>query len=413
MKPFDLINEINNKQNLVIFIHGYTGTHDTWQLKDGTRPFIDALLQNEVIKSGYNVALFKYQSSQFFNNKSDRAAVRFISDLLLREQRYNQSIETVAELLNDEVNLYCDENNMRSVNLYIVAHSMGGLISKCFITETHKKAKFQFKQFHSIHVPHNGTSIADLRNILPSSIQLKDLKPESKLIQDLRNAWLSSIQSKLPVTFYHIGTNDNIVTNTSAEGTEKRKKEKDFFFCRSEFNHSDFLENIQESNKVLRRIVIELKKSLSEEDLDTAKKTKSIRLGAVNNEITVAHKELEALYPQCNETACLINNQDELVDKISEFVQAMHNISEEDIAFLKNEIIYFLTSVRIYLLDTSQNLHTLFNRLKRFDESIYNTILDRIHDVALCNCSCEANENYKILKEELNEKLFESSSTLL
>jgi pimeloyl-ACP methyl ester carboxylesterase len=409
MQAFELINKIDNKQNLVVFIHGYTGTHDTWQLKDGTRPFIDTLLLNQVIKSGYNVALFKYQSSQFFYNKSSRSGIRIIKDIFFKEQRYNQSIETIAELLKDEIDLYRDENSLQSVNLYIVAHSMGGLISKCFITENNKNTKFKFKQFHSVHVPHNGTSSADFRNILPSSIQIKDLKPESELVQDLRNAWLKAIQNKLPITFYHIGKNDNVVMNTSAEGTENRKLDKDFFLCRSEFNHSDFLENINNDNKILRRISIELEKSLNEEDLEKIHNSKKGQLDVVNNEIITEHSALEMFYPQCKETACLVSNQSELVERISNFVQAIHNIPEDNVSFLKNELVYFLTSARFYLLDPNQDVQLLFKGLKKFEGAVYNTMIDKISDIALCNCSCEANQNYKTLKEELNKKIFKLS----
>jgi hypothetical protein len=48
--PFEIVNNSPNKENIIIFIHGYTGTNDTWKMSNGDMPFISKLLEIKEIK---------------------------------------------------------------------------------------------------------------------------------------------------------------------------------------------------------------------------------------------------------------------------------------------------------------------------------------------------------------------------
>ena len=52
----------SSKSDLVLFVHGFTGGRETWwHESDGY--FYDHLLQNSVIRSGYDIAVFEYYST--------------------------------------------------------------------------------------------------------------------------------------------------------------------------------------------------------------------------------------------------------------------------------------------------------------------------------------------------------------
>ena len=54
------VHEIPERKNLIIFIHGFIGSQETWVKKDGKMPLISYLLDDLEIKNNFNVALFEY-----------------------------------------------------------------------------------------------------------------------------------------------------------------------------------------------------------------------------------------------------------------------------------------------------------------------------------------------------------------
>ena len=66
MNNFKIVNNSSTPENLVVFIHGFTGTDDTWEKKGGKMPFIEALLEEPIIKETYSIGLFFYTSNFFW-----------------------------------------------------------------------------------------------------------------------------------------------------------------------------------------------------------------------------------------------------------------------------------------------------------------------------------------------------------
>ena len=206
-KNFDVFHKIDDAKNLVIFIHGFTGTHDTWQMQDGDKPFINQLLCNNTISSTYNFAMYRY-TSQLFGKKPTGLLKRALSEVKRKfsgEQKYfNLNFEDITSNLKSEINLYREENNLEYVNLFFISHSMGGIIVKNFICDIYKLNKYKLKQYHSIHVPHRGSELAML---IPKNIQSEGLLPNSDILIKIEKKWLEANYRKLPKTFYYVGLN--------------------------------------------------------------------------------------------------------------------------------------------------------------------------------------------------------------
>lgn len=56
------VHKAQEKKNLIIFIHGFIGSEETWKKKDGKMPLIDYLLEDITIKENFNIALFEYHT---------------------------------------------------------------------------------------------------------------------------------------------------------------------------------------------------------------------------------------------------------------------------------------------------------------------------------------------------------------
>ena len=111
--------------NLILFIHGFTGNSDfTWGSQSNSFPSM--LAKNKGIALAFDIGVFEYytrltQSKVTFDN---------ISSFLKKEKRNkNLSIDELQELLNTQ--FVVSEKNYE--NVVIIAHSMGGLLSKAFI----------------------------------------------------------------------------------------------------------------------------------------------------------------------------------------------------------------------------------------------------------------------------------------
>jgi triacylglycerol esterase/lipase EstA (alpha/beta hydrolase family) len=327
MDNFKIINEAATPENLVVFIHGFTGTDDTWEMKDGKMPFIGKLLEDVAIRETYSMGLFKYASASSGGDKSGNLFKRAFDEVVRKttnnQQVYNQPIHKIAGMLQSEINLYIEENNLSSINLTFVAHSMGGLVSKRFFIDNSNEKRYVFKAFHSIHVPHQGSELAIIADMYKSNQQKIDLKPNSEIIKSLNDEWLEISPKKLPYTYYYIGESDNTVLATSALGSERRKEQKDYEKITHNGGHSDFLNN--STNMVWRKLSIGLKKNQSLDSLEKVKNKLSDRDKLATNEINNLYEEVDAKFPECREFTCFRFQKELFFDKIYNYTNAISN----------------------------------------------------------------------------------------
>lgn len=225
----------NNQNNLVLFVHGFTGGKDTWKNSSGSY-FFDMLADDEIVKENVDIAYFEYFTtlSDFYATaKSVTGKLKSLFTQTFGKIQGNNSIEEISNILRSEIRFKLKSYD----NIIIVAHSMGGLITKaCALEENSNKIKL----FISLAVPHLGSDAATLGKLFSTNFQIRDLAPLSHLIPTLNDQWVKL--SRKPDIKYFYGTNDNIVKKISAIGTDNI--EQDIIACNEDHVSISKPENI-------------------------------------------------------------------------------------------------------------------------------------------------------------------------
>lgn len=227
---FDFINKNNNK-NIVLFIHGFTSNNDTWVNSKGVS-FPNMLIENEVIKNNFDFAYVSYDTKlvNFYKTKASISLLRRTVFGTNTVAKKSLDILQLSNYVSTTISLKCSEYE----NIIIVAHSMGGLVSKGYILKDLESKKFtKVKLLLSLAVPHNGSNWATVgKNLFKKNKQIIDLEPLSKTLNEFTNKWLWQ-EEGLPETAYLIAQNDEVVEETSSTGHEKTRQSE--YFCRD--NH--------------------------------------------------------------------------------------------------------------------------------------------------------------------------------
>lgn len=203
----------SNKNNLILFVHGLTGGKDTW-LNQNNEYFFDLLGKNDFVAEHFDIAHFEYYS-KITNVSSKLSLMKSLFKLSYQKTLKNISIEELGALLSSEIRFNLAEYS----NIVIVAHSMGGLITKSYVIQSYKENKnHKIKLFFSLAVPHLGSELAVFGKLITSSIQVADLAPLNELCPKLNDEWVKL--SIKPTIKYFYGTHDDIVPKSSAIGTD-------------------------------------------------------------------------------------------------------------------------------------------------------------------------------------------------
>ena len=187
------------KTKLVVFVHGYTGDEDTW-----TR-FMNLVRDDEALQD-FETYSFKYTTQMFpgWNNRS----IRQIGDLL--STQLTERFEKYKEI-------------------YLIGHSMGGLVICSMVIEQLKAGRAQnlhpIKHIILFGTPNNGKQIPEVFKYFDK--QLDDLSATEQTVDEIRNEWINRVYSPkispgdlnyklaIPVTVV-IGLEDDIVDERSA-----------------------------------------------------------------------------------------------------------------------------------------------------------------------------------------------------
>ncbi len=158
-------------------------------------------------------------------------------------------------MLRREMKLYLQ----RYENIVVVAHSMGGLISKAWVVKVeHEGLTNKIKLFISLAVPHLGSDVATFGTLFTSNLQLKDLAPLSETIPKLNDEW--ERLSRKPNVKYFYGTYDVIVKKDSAIGTDNSKQ--DIIACSD--NHKSICKPAAKNSLVYMATIDFIKQSFAE-----------------------------------------------------------------------------------------------------------------------------------------------------
>jgi pimeloyl-ACP methyl ester carboxylesterase len=206
-----MINFVHNtldKKNLIIFIHGFIGSEETWIKKDGSRPLIDYIIKDEAIFNNFNIALFEYHTRLLDLFPQSNAILNF---LLKNKNPINLPINELSKLLESRIQYTCADYE----NIILIGHSMGGLVAKRFILDDLKKnTDSKVKLYVSLATPHSGSIIANFGKLLINNVQTKDLSALSESISSMNNEWVQN--KNLPKRIYGQGAYDKIVSKESS-----------------------------------------------------------------------------------------------------------------------------------------------------------------------------------------------------
>lgn len=237
-----------SKKGIIVFVHGFIGGKETWMDGSKPKPFMQALLNDKKIGEDYDFALFNYftKITDIFEKSSG-----YLSLIFGRKKiRKNVPVDELSNLLFSQVTI-----TLRNYNdIILVAHSMGGLVSKSFILKSLATNSTRVKLYISLAVPHNGSNLALLGKAIFNNPQIEDLKSLGERIDDLNREWISR-SSVLPETIYYQGAYDEVVPKTSSVAYDARNNTEVVY---SDTDHFSILDYKDESNVVVGSIIKEI-----------------------------------------------------------------------------------------------------------------------------------------------------------
>ena len=210
----------NNKDCLVVFVHGFLGGKETWH-NSNKQSFSELLLTSQDIAANFDFAEFNY-FTKLIHSKKLSAISKFLQNLIYKVNSpatFNISIDELASILSSELRIKAKQYK----KIVLVAHSMGGLVSKsCILSAIRDGVGPIIDGFISLAVPHSGVELATLGHLVSKNVQISDLKPLGKTLKYLNHHWTQ--QKNLPFALYLYGAYDQVVPETSAVPTGETSK---------------------------------------------------------------------------------------------------------------------------------------------------------------------------------------------
>ena len=186
----------NNNENLIVFVHGFTGdATDTWGKFEG-------LLSEDVDLQDWDILFWGYPTKLFAKNQH----VYYVGEALKTELKYSKR---------------------KYKNLVLIGHSMGGLVIRSYIIGALKRGEKSelspIKKVLLFGTPNDGLLLA---NFSIFNRQIDDMAMGEKFIDELNKDWSRYVNSKkdddyhmdIPVTAV-IGLEDDFVTKGSVSST--------------------------------------------------------------------------------------------------------------------------------------------------------------------------------------------------
>ena len=206
------------KPNAVIFVHGLKGGQETWSF-DENISFPSLLAVDPQLSDRYDIGCFNY----FTTFTTTYGVTKGIFARLFSSRksiRTNLPITEIAQLLRTEFEVNLSDYE----KVIVIAHSMGGLISKaCILGQLEETQSTAVNGFISLAVPHTGAKIANMASFISSNVQLSDLNVLSDAVYQFSRDWINT--SSPPPTKYIYGAHDKFVDKKSALAIESLKKD--------------------------------------------------------------------------------------------------------------------------------------------------------------------------------------------
>ena len=194
------------RESVILFIHGIGGGRGTWVNNNNNKSFGDLLNEYPEIQDNFDIAEFDYytkifgsQIIGFFKKMLDFSGVYF----------KNIPIVRISQLLDTDI----DAQLSPYKHIIIIAHSMGGLVTKSYLVGK-KWDAHKVRLVLAIDVPYKGSALADVASMFSPNINLKEMESGGAFTDLLERAWLAL--EVRPVVKYFYGAYDHTVSAESA-----------------------------------------------------------------------------------------------------------------------------------------------------------------------------------------------------
>ena len=163
-------------KKLILFIHGLGGSRDTWG------KFEDIIKEDRSFDKNYHVEFYEYDTA-LFHTKGLLSLLGKIGKVFSIFEPTLSKIQDISRLLESKI-----ESQYRDYNdIYLVAHSMGGLVSlKYIVDKMDKHSQTKIKKLLLYDVPNQGSHLAKVSSFYNHS-QLIQLDKYSDFLDDLNH----------------------------------------------------------------------------------------------------------------------------------------------------------------------------------------------------------------------------------
>ncbi|MCK8520071.1 GPI inositol-deacylase [Aquimarina sp. D1M17] len=252
-----ILHENSNKVNtIVVFIHGFIGSEETWIKNDKTKPLIDPILEEKLIYDNMDIGIFVYHTKLLELFPKLNRLARIIDN---KKARKILPIESIAELLSTQLKYRCESYE----NIVLIGHSMGGLVAKRFVLDDiNKNSTSKVKLYISLATPHSGSDLATYGKKIIPNCQVKDLAPLSENINKLNTEWVQC--KNLPERYYMQGLSDDIVPKISGISLDRDNLEPIY----SDDDHFSIIKPDNKDDIILHALRTELTSFITRNKID-------------------------------------------------------------------------------------------------------------------------------------------------
>lgn len=200
-------------KHLLVLVHGLNGANISW--KGIETRFVENLIQEQLIQDNFNIAIFTYGTKIFKINWLTKI-INLVKGFFQNHPNedikgFNIGINSISENLESEIrNIH---KNYESIS--IIAHSMGGLVTKSSLTWMTDGVRKKVELFISLSVPHIGSYLGQIgSSLLGDNPQIIDLQGMGTFTTQLNQRYADL--TPRPRLIYQSGNQDTVVPRQSA-----------------------------------------------------------------------------------------------------------------------------------------------------------------------------------------------------
>lgn len=239
----------NNNKHLLILIHGLSGSKKSWMGHNSS--FVSNLIEENIVRNFYDISIFEYHTSISPFRSFRKYFNLLIGFFCSRPKEKLKGINVGINKIGSDFEYEIRESAKIYESISIIAHSMGGLVTKVALSKLDSTLRKKVKLFVSLSVPHIGSRLAKVgENLLGNNPQIRDLQAMGEFVDELSQRF-ANLGNK-PQIYYQSGSQDDVVPSLSAIPSEIQTE----LTARTSDTHFSVLEIHDRNNNTLFRAII-------------------------------------------------------------------------------------------------------------------------------------------------------------